>query len=176
MVEVFDLELAQESLSRTPAVLWAWLAGLPDALTRENEGPDTWSAYDIVGHMIHGERTDWIPRARHILAGNSDVPFQPFDRFAQVQESQGKSLEELLGIFEKLREENLETLAGFGLTEEELDLQGAHPAFGTVTLRQLLATWVVHDLTHLAQVSRIMAYQMREYVGPWRAYLRILNF
>ena len=176
MSENFDLDLGLESLRRTPVILRAWLAGLPEGWTQVNEGPDTWSAYDIVGHLIHGERTDWIPRAKHILSGDAHTPFKPFDRFAQFQESQGKTLQDLLGTFERLRAENLEVLQGFRLKEQDLDLEGAHPAFGKVTLRQLLATWVVHDLNHLAQVARVMAFQLKADVGPWSKYLRILGW
>lgn len=171
----FDLERARASLARTPAVLQAWLADLSIEWTQVNEGPDTWSAYDVVGHLIHGERTDWIPRAKHILAGNADVPFQPFDRLAQFHESRGKTLEELLDTFERLRRENLTILDGLRLTEEELNLRGSHPDLGNVTLRQLLATWVVHDLTHLTQIARVLAFQLKEDVGPWRQYLRVLG-
>ena len=175
MSESFDFDQGLDILRRTPVLLRTWLTGLPEAWTHLNEGPDTWSAYDVVGHLIHGERTDWIPRAKHILSGNGDTPFQPFDRFAQFEESRGKTLEDLLGAFERLRAESLEVLEGFGLTEQDLDLTGTHPALGQVTLRQLLATWVVHDLTHLAQVARVMAFQWKEEVGPWRKYLRILG-
>jgi hypothetical protein len=176
MSESFDFDQGLEILRRTPVLLRAWLAGLPETWTHVNEGLDTWSAYDVVGHLIHGERTDWIPRARHILTGDADTPFQPFDRFAQFEESRGKTLEDLLDAFERLRAGNLEALEGFGLTEADMDLTGTHPAFGRVTLRQLLATWVVHDLTHLAQVARVMASQLRDEVGPWRKYLRVLGW
>ena len=171
----FELEGSIESLRRTPAVLHAWLSERGDHWIRSNEGPETWSPYDVLGHLIHGERTDWIPRAKHILSGDAETPFQPFDRFAQFEESQGQTLEELLDTFQRLRSENVATVECFRLTEEELGLEGTHPALGTVTLRQLLAAWVVHDLTHLAQVARVMAHQLKEEVGPWRQYLRVLG-
>ncbi|MCL4847937.1 MAG: DinB family protein, partial [Acidobacteria bacterium] len=131
--------------------------------------------YVIVGHLIHGERADWIPRARIVLAQGPDRRFIPYDRFAQFRESRGKSLGDLLDEFADLRAANLVTLAGWGLTDTELALEGEHPEFGRVTLRQLLATWVVHDLGHLAQTARVMAKQYREAIGPWRAYLPIVD-
>jgi hypothetical protein len=162
-------------LERTPQTLRAMLAGLPPAWTDATEGPETWSPYVIVGHLIHGERTDWIPRARIILAQAADRRFTPYDRFAQFQESQGKSLGELLDELTRLRADNLATLAGWRLTDAQLDLTGEHPEFGAVTLRQLLATWVAHDLGHIAQTARVMAKQYREAIGPWRAYLPIVT-
>lgn len=151
------------------------LSGLPSEWTDATEGPETWSPYVIVGHLIHGERTDWIPRARIILEQGVDRRFTPYDRFAQLRESQGKSLVSLLGEFEALRTKNLETLSGWRLSDSQLALEGEHPEFGAVTLRQLLATWVVHDLGHIAQVARVMAKQYREPIGPWRAYLPIVD-
>ena len=171
----FDLEAGTEVLARTPATLRAMLSGLASEWTDATEGPETWSPYDIVGHLIHGERTDWIPRARIILAQGDDRRFSPYDRYAQFRESQGKPLTNLLDEFERLRRENLETLAGWKLTEEQFALEGVHPEFGPVTLRQLLATWVVHDLGHIAQVARVMAKQYRDPIGPWRAYLPIVD-
>jgi hypothetical protein len=171
----FDLATGVAVLERTPETLRAMLAGLPPAWTEPNEGPDTWSAYDIVGHLIHGERTDWLGRARIILEQGPDRRFAPFDRFAQFRESQGKSLAELLDEFARLRAENLATLAGWRLTDAELALEGEHPAFGAVTLRQLLATWVAHDLGHIAQIARVMAKQYRDAIGPWRAYLPVMD-
>lgn len=171
----FDLTDGFAVLRRTPHALNAMLAGLPPFWTASNEGADTWSPYDVVGHLIHGERTDWIPRAEIILRRGPERRFTPFDRFAQFHESQGKSLDDLLNEFTRLRTENLATLTGWGLTEVELSLQGEHPAFGTVTLRQLLATWVAHDLGHIVQIARVMAKQYREAVGPWRAYLTVVN-
>ena len=171
----FDLDSALEVLERTPATFRALLAGLPVVWTAPNEGPDTFSAFDNLGHLVHGERTDWIPRARIILEHGRARPFDPFDRFAQAHESRGKSVNELLDELATLRAENLSTLRGWRLTEHELALEGEHPALGRVTLAQLLATWVVHDLGHLAQTSRVMAKQWREEVGPWRAYLPIVD-
>ena len=171
----FDIGEAIAVLERTPATLRALLYGLPDAWTTCNEGPDTFSAFDNVGHLIHGERTDWIPRASIILAQGANRRFEPYDRFAQVRESQGKTLAQLLDEFAQLRSENLNTLRNWQLTEHELALEGEHPSLGTVTLRQLLATWVAHDLGHLAQTSRVMAKRYRETVGPWRAYLPVLD-
>jgi hypothetical protein len=171
----FDLDEAIAVLERGPATFRALLSGLSDVWASPNEGPDTWSAFDNVGHLIHGERTDWIPRARMILEHGRTRTFEPFDRFAQVRENAGKNLPELLDEFATLRAQNLETLRGWHLTERELALEGEHPVFGCVTLAQLLATWTVHDLGHLAQVSRVMAKQWRVEVGPWRAYLPILD-
>ena len=161
-------------LERTPTSLRALLGGLPEKWTHANEGPDTWSAYDIIGHLIHGERTDWIPRARHILARNPE-PFEPFDRFAQFTESKGKTLAELLHSFESLRKESVESLKQLNLTDHDLQLKGTHPALGTVTLSQLLSTWTVHDLNHIAQISRVMAKVYSNETGPWREYLTILH-
>lgn len=171
----FDLADAIEVLERTPATFRALLAGLPGAWTTPNEGPDTFSAFDNLGHLVHGERTDWIPRARIILEHGRARTFEPFDRFAQAHESQGKSVGDLLDELATLRAQNLETLRGWRLTARELALEGEHPALGRVTLAQLLATWAVHDLGHLAQTARVMAKQYRDEVGPWRAYLPILD-
>jgi hypothetical protein len=162
-------------LERTPHTLRAMLAGLPSTWIDATEGPETWSPYVIVGHLIHGERTDWIPRAQLILAQGPERRFAPFDRFAQFRESQGRSLADLLDEFARLRAENLATLAGWRLTDAQLALQGEHPDFGPVTLRQLLATWVAHDLGHVAQTARVMAKQYRAAVGPWRAYLPVMD-
>jgi DinB superfamily len=171
----FDLDDAIAVLERTPGTFRALLAGLPVVWTSANEGPETFSAFDNVGHLIHGERADWIPRARLILAQGTNRRFEPYDRFAQQHESAGKTLAQLLDEFDALRAANVTTLRGWRLTDTELDLQGEHPAFGPVTLRQLLATWVAHDLGHLAQTSRVMAKRYRETVGPWRAYLPVLD-
>jgi hypothetical protein len=156
-------------------VLDVWLRDLPAAWTRVTEGPDTWSPFDVVGHLIHGELTDWIPRARIILEHGSDRPFDPFDRFAQLDDSRGKTMPELLDRLAELRAANLLELDAMKLTPEKLRLEGIHPEFGNVTLGQHLATWVVHDLDHLAQIARVMASRHRDAVGPWRAYLRILG-
>ena len=171
----FDLRVAIPVLERTPATLRTLLEGLPSAWTDANEGPDTWSPFDIVGHLIQGERTDWIPRARMILEEGRSRAFEPFDRFAQFRDSEGKSLAELLDEFERLRAQSLATLKGWQLTDTQLALEGEHPVFGAVTLRQLLATWTAHDVGHLAQISRVMAMQYRDAVGPWRAYLPIMD-
>jgi hypothetical protein len=171
----FDLEEAIGILQRTPSAFRALLGGWPEWWTRTNEGPETFSAFDNLGHLVHGERTDWIPRARMILEHGRTRTFEPFDRFAQFHESAGKSVGELLDELERLRKENLRLLRSWELTERELALEGEHPAFGRVTLAQLLATWVVHDLGHLAQTSRVLAKQYRDDVGPWRAYLPILD-
>jgi hypothetical protein len=174
-VTAFDLASATKVLERTPATLRALLTGLSGDWTDATEGPDTWSPFDVVGHLIHGERTDWIPRGRIILAAGSDRTFTPYDRFAQFEESRGRSLPDLLEEFARLRADNLVTLAGWKVTEVQLALTGEHPSLGTVTLRQLLATWVAHDLGHIAQVTRVMAKRYRDEVGPWREYLPILD-
>jgi hypothetical protein len=148
---------------------------LPDSFLLTREGGDTWSPYDIVGHLIHGERTDWIARVRMILTRGEESTFEPFDRFAQFQDSRGRSLSSLLDEFAALRAENLETLRELKLGPAEFALTGRHPDFGVVTLGQLLATWVVHDLGHLGQIARVMAKQYRDEVGPWRAYLPVLS-
>ena len=171
----FQLDEGLAILERTPATFRALLSGLPETWTTPNEGSATFSAYDNVGHLIHGERADWIPRARIILAQGGNRRFEPYDRFAQVRESQGKSLSVLLDEFGHLRQENVATLRSWNLSERELALEGEHPEFGPVTLRQLLATWVAHDLGHLAQTTRVMAKQYRDAVGPWRAYLPVLD-
>lgn len=171
----FDLQDGIAVLTRTPAAFRALLAGLSDTWLTCNEGPETFSPTDNLGHLIHGERTDWIPRATVMLAQGEDQRIAPFDRLAHGHESQGKSLDVLLDEFDQLRAANLATLASWRLSERELALEGEHPALGRVTLGQLLATWVVHDLGHLAQTARVMAKRHREAVGPWREYLPILD-
>jgi len=171
----FQLDEAVAVLERTPDTLRALLGGLPEAWITANEGPETFSAFDNVCHLIHGERTDWIPRARIILAQGGSRRFQSYDRFAQAGESAGKSLPELLDEFARRRAENVATLRGWHLTDTELALEAEHPELGVVTLRQLLATWVAHDLGHLAQTARVMAKRYREAVGPWRRYLPVLD-
>jgi DinB superfamily len=161
-------------LTRTPASLTALLDGLPDTFVTATEGEQTWSPYDVVGHLIHGERTDWMVRARHILATESR-PFDPFDRTAQFRQSQGKSLPELLATFSELRRDNVANLIGMKLTAADLSRTGEHPELGKVTLGQLLATWVVHDLDHIGQIARTMAKVYAQTVGPWSAYLSILQ-
>ena len=162
-------------LTRTPSALNALLRDLPDTWILRTEGEGTWSVFDVIGHLIHGERTDWIPRARVILQFGEAQAFEPFDRLAQVRESKGKSLGQLLEEFARLRSENVDALEGFNLRPEDFERRGRHPALGVVTLSQLLATWAAHDLTHLHQISRIMAHQYREAVGPWSAYLGVMK-
>jgi len=171
----FNLDETIAVLTRTPATVDALLRGLPASWVRSNEGKDTWSAFDIVGHLIVGERTDWMPRVRVILESGEARPFDPFDRFAQLKESQNKSLEQLLDDFARLRRENVAALQALNLQPEDFSRRGRHPALGVVTLSQLLATWAVHDLTHVHQLSRVMAHQYREAVGPWSEYLGVLN-
>jgi DinB family protein len=162
-------------LRRTPGVLRALLRDLPAAWRDATEGPGTWSPFDVVGHLIHGERTDWVPRVEHMLAHGDTVPFPAFDREAMFSASRGLSLDELLDTFERLRTDSLTHLSELGLTEADLARRGRHPEFGVVTMRQHLATWVAHDLGHVSQVVRVMARQYSEAVGPWRAYLSILG-
>jgi hypothetical protein len=171
----FSLPEATAVLTRTPATLDALLRGLPDTWVHSNEGKDTWSPFDVVGHLIVGERTDWVPRMRIILENGEARPFDRFDRFAQSKISQGKSLEQLLDDFASLRSENLAALQALNLQPEDLTRRGTHPALGVVTLSQLLATWTAHDLTHLHQLSRVMAHQYRDAVGPWSIYLGVLQ-
>ena len=171
----FKLEDATDILRRTPVTLRLLLQNLPDEWLRANEGPETWSPFDVMGHLIHGERADWIPRARIILQDGENRPFEPFDRFAMFQESKGKSLAELLTTFDELRQKSLQQLTELNLTPELLSKRGKHPELGLVTLSQLLSTWVVHDLGHIGQIVRVMSKQYGEAVGPWRAYLPILT-
>ena len=171
----FELNNGIAVLERTPSVLREMLHSLDASWLQATEGPDTWSPFDIVGHLIHGERTDWITRARIILEQGTNRRFTPFDRFAQFEESKGRTINELLEEFARLRADNLATVAGWTLTDAQLALEGEHPAFGVVTLRQLLATWVAHDLGHIAQIARVMAKQYRAEVGPWRAYLPVMD-
>lgn len=171
----FHLESSLEILRRTPSVLRALLVGLSPELLAANEGPETWNSLEVVGHLIHGERADWIPRAKHILEGRGDEPFQPFDRHAHLRESAEKDLESLLSEFEGTRLTSLEELEAFGLTDPDLELKGTHPEFGPVTLGQLLATWVTHDLSHLAQIARVLAKHHGKAVGPWSQYLSVLR-
>jgi len=162
-------------LTRTPAALDALLRDLPEAWTSQNEGAGTWSAFDIVGHLVHGERTDWMPRARMILEFGETRAFEPFDRWGQERECAGKSLGQLLDEFARLRSAGLGELRAMNLQKADLERRGRHPALGVVTLSQLLATWAVHDLTHLHQISRVMAHQSAAAVGPWHAYLGVLK-
>lgn len=170
----FNLDDAVAILERTPATVSALLVGVPERWARATEGDESWSPYDVVGHLIDGERTNWLPRARHILAGETR-PFDPFDRTAHFTESQGKSLDELLTAFAELRRENVAALGGMNLTSADLSRTGQHPEFGEVRLAQLLATWVVHDLNHVAQIVQTMAKVYADAVGPWSVYLSILQ-
>jgi hypothetical protein len=171
----FNLQATISLLSRTPASLNALLRDLPEAWTSRNEGETTWSVFDVVAHLIYGENTDWIPRARIILQFGETHAFDPFDRAGHVATSQGKSLAQLLDEFAQARSESLAQLRALDLQAADLTRRGRHPAFGPVTLSQHLASWTAHDLTHLHQISRIMAHQYREAVGPWRAYLGVLQ-
>ena len=169
------IEEATAILARTPASLDALLRGLPDGWITANEGGETWSSFDVIGHLIHGERTDWLPRARIILERGDARPFDKFDRFAQRHASLGRTLPDLLDEFASLRAANLRELEALALTEADLDRRGLHPELGPVTMRQLLATWVAHDLDHVVQISRVLARQYSDEVGPWKAYLRIIS-
>jgi hypothetical protein len=171
----FDLDQSIDILRRSPATLQTLLGGLDTAWVRGTEGPDTFSPFDVVGHLIDGEETDWIPRARIILAKGPSLRFEPYDRFRHKSRNAGRSLESLLTEFANLRATNLELLRSWKLTARELDLPGEHPSLGRVTLRQLLAAWVVHDLGHVAQVARVMAKQYRDEVGPWVPFLPVLT-
>ncbi len=171
----FEVDKAKEVLQRTPATLNALLNDLPNDWVLANEGPETFSPYDVIGHLIEGEENDWIPRARIILEQGEARPFDKFDRFAMYEKSRGKSLSELLKQFEQLRGESLRQLDEMKLTPELLQKQGSHPALGVVTLSQLLSSWVVHDLGHIRQIVRVMAKQYREAIGPWTTYLTIVN-
>jgi DinB superfamily len=162
-------------LTRTSATLNTLLRDLPEAWTLRNEGENTWSAFDVVGHLIHGERTDWMVRTKIILRDGEQQTFERFDRWAQARESPGKSLEQLLDEFAGLRSENLDELRALNLRPEDLERRGRHPVLGVVTLSELLATWAAHDLTHVHQISRVMAHQYRKAVGPWTAYLGVLQ-
>ncbi|WP_276502460.1 DinB family protein [Terrimonas pollutisoli] len=172
----FDLDKSVEILQRTPAVLKVLLQGLDEGWIVNNEGPETFSPYDVIGHLIHGEKTDWRDRTEMIMKFGESKTFVPYDRFAQFEESRGKSLQQLLDEFDKLRSVNLQWLASLQLSNEDFDKKGVHPSLGTVTLRQLLSTWVVHDLTHIAQISRVMAKQYKEEIGPWVEFFRIMNY
>lgn len=172
---IFSLSQSIEILERTPHVLNALLQNVSTEWTANNEGEGTWSVYDIIGHLIHGEKTDWVPRMEIILSDKADKAFETFDRFAQFEESRGKSLHQLLEEFKKLRQENMEQLRLKNLADYDMSKAGVHPAFGEVTLAQLLSTWTVHDLNHIAQVCRVMAKQYQKEVGPWQAYLGVLK-
>jgi hypothetical protein len=170
-----NLQQTISLLERTPAALDALLRDLPETWTLRNEGESSWNAFDVVGHLIHCERTDWMPRARTVLQFGETRTFEPFDRFAQLRENRDTSLAPLLDEFARLRSDNLTELRALNLRQEDLERRGRHPSLGVVTLSQLLATWAAHDLTHLHQISRIMAHQYRETVGPWSIYLGVLQ-
>lgn len=174
-MQQFDLEQAIEILGRTPFILKEWLANLSEEWVLYKDDQVSWSAFDIVGHFIHGEKTDWIPRARIILQREGIKEFEPFDRFAQNEESKGKMLDKLLEEFDQLRAKNLMVLREFELTPEDYELQGKHPELGIVNLRQLISTWVVHDLDHLSQIAHEMAKRYKAEVGPWLEYLGVLK-
>jgi hypothetical protein len=171
----YKLTEAIEILERTPLVVEQMLSGLSDNWVINNEGPDTWSPYDVVGHLIHGEKTDWIPRMLIVLSDGGDKKFEPFDRFGQFSESKGKTLQQLITEFKEIRKQSLDTLKSKKLSDADMSKTGIHPAFGSVTLKQLLATWVVHDLAHITQIARVMAKQYSAEVGPWKVYLSVLG-
>ena len=170
-----DLKETQVLLRRTPGVLDALLRGLPDAWVHENEGPDTWSSFEVVAHLIEAEETNWIPRARHLIAQGESATFPPFDRFGFVEKSKGKNMAEMLEGFKEARARSLRDLERLRLTAADLERRGRHPDFGAVTLSELLATWAIHDLNHIGQIVAVLARQHAEAVGPWRAFLGILE-
>lgn len=171
----FNLDQATDMLSRTPIILRSMLGKLSSEWTFGNEGNQTWSPFDVLGHLIHGELTDWIPRIKIVLEAGESKTFEPFDRFAQNEANKGKSVEELLTTFEELRSANIEALKQMNITDADLKTRGKHPELGTVTLEELIATWVVHDLDHVVQISRTLAKQYQKAVGPWQAYLSVLK-
>lgn len=172
----YNIEQAAGVLRRTPAILRTLLEGLDDNWLMSNEGPDTFSPYDVVGHLLHGEQTDWTVRIKRILAEGTGRAFDPYDRFAMYEESKGKTINKLLDEFEQQRKKNIDWLLSLHLSDEDLDKKGLHPVLGEVTLNNLLSTWVVHDLTHIAQITRVMAKQYKEEVGPWTEFFRLLHF
>jgi len=172
----YDLNKSIEVLESTPGALKELLSGLHEDWLMQNEGQETFSPYDVVGHLVHGEKTDWRPRVERILEHGNTKAFDLFDRFAMYEESKGKTIDQLLQEFEELRKENIKWFKGLDLTETDLDKKGMHPKLGEVTLRNLLATWVIHDLTHIAQITRVMAKQYKQDMGPWVEYFRIMNF
>ncbi len=171
----FSIHQSIEILERTPVVLQNLLEGLSAEWTSNNEGGKTWSAYDVIGHLIHGDKTDWLARAELILSENVEKKFQPFDRFAQFENSKGKTLKQLLDEFKEIRNANIKRLISLNITERNLEIIGVHPTFGEVTLSQLLSTWIVHDLDHISQIVRVMAKQYKNEVGPWIEFLKILK-
>ncbi len=171
----FSMHQSIEILERTPVVLQNLLEGISAEWTSNNEGGETWSAYDVIGHLIHGDKTDWLTRAELILSYNVEKKFQPFDRFAQFENSKGKTLKQLLDEFKEIRDANIIRLRSLKITEQDLEKTGVHPTFGVVTLSQLLSTWIVHDLNHISQIARVMAKQYKIEVGPWIEFLKILK-
>lgn len=171
----FNLSKSVEILERTPVLLETMLDELSEEWIKTNEGPETWSPFDVLGHLIHGEKTDWVPRMEIILSHQADQPFETFDRLAQFNESKGKTFQQLLVDFKNLRKQNVDSLKSKNLTAADLNKTGMHPELGKVTLAQLLATWTVHDLNHISQIARVMANQYKAEVGPWHEYLGILN-
>jgi DinB superfamily len=170
-----SLSKSVDLLGRTPDLLEAMLSDIDEEWSKLNEGDETWSAYDVVGHLIHGEKTDWIPRAKIIMEQGVSKTFDPFDRFAMKKLSAGKSLNQLLAEFKKMRVQSLGQLSELNLTDQDLNKKGIHPSFGPVTMLELISCWVVHDLNHISQISRVLAFQLKDDVGPWEAYLRILK-
>jgi len=171
----FSIDKSVEILERTPALLEHLLNGISNEWTLNNEGGETWSVFDVIGHLVHGEQTDWMVRAEQIVSKTAGKNFSTFDRFAQFENSKGKTLEQILGDFTALRMANIEKLRQLNITEDDFNKTGIHPTFGAVTLTQLISTWVVHDLDHIAQIARIMAKQYKEQTGPWVAFLKILQ-
>ncbi len=171
----FSIHQSIEILERTPIVLQNLLQGLSAEWTSNNEGGETWSAYDVIGHLIHGDKTDWLTRAELILSDNAEKQFQPFDRFAQFENSKGKTLKQLLSDFAEVRNANIKRLKSLNITERDLKKTGVHPTFGEVTLSQLLSTWIVHDLDHISQIARVLAKQYKNEVGRWIEFLKILK-
>lgn len=172
----YNIEQAAVILGRTPAVLRILLEGLDESWLMSNEGQDTFSPYDVVGHLLHGEQTDWTVRIKRIMEEGADKAFDPYDRFAMYEESKGKTISNLLDEFEQQRKKNIRWVLSLSLDDEDLDKKGLHPKLGEVTLKNLLSTWVVHDLTHIAQITRVMAKQYKEEVGPWTEFFRLLHF
>ncbi|MGE0561098.1 MAG: DinB family protein [Flavobacteriales bacterium] len=171
----YNLSEAINILERTPQLLSVYLKDLPENWVMNNEGENTWSPFDVMGHLVHGEKTDWMARINIILSNQENKTFEPFDRFAQHEDSKGKTINHLLDEFKVLRTQNLATLKSLNIQPTDYQKEGIHPALGTVTLEQLLSVWVAHDLGHIAQISRVMAKQYKNNVGPWKAYLRVVN-
>ena len=172
---MLDLEGAKTLLRHTPSVLNSLLGGLPETWVHENEGPETWSSFDVVEHLVEAESTNWIPRIRHLIKHGESVAFPPFDRVGFVEKSKGKNIAEMLDTFEQARAGSLQDLDELRLTPQDRWRMGTHPDFGRVTLGQLIATWAIHDLNHLGQIVKVLARQHAEAVGPWRAFLGILE-